>query len=346
MKVQIIALLVLVLTIAANATNYIPLRQAVKGQATNNLDPVNADTWKDILFAFLDGADVDVLVANSTLCISNSINMVNNIEEAVLHIVTRGWDWDNWLDFTSSVGTITPFVRTCYDVTYSSIHLGTDYVDSFSSFIDFANQAKNNAMMHIFDWYDVMAKVNDAIAKKKNKDLAFQIGRAITLLLVFPPKSTDVYASEYTELALPDLRPYEDFLKGFINGTQVFGSKSVKSCVNETEFMVKSIEDAQVQFNKKTDEGTRMGVFELADMFEHFRPLNEQCYNGVADVQAIIKKYINTFTSLIDIAINAARHFNQIYGDILGCYQNWRNKKYYEAGKNAGDVFYNVFFTK
>lgn len=302
------------------------------------------ETYKELLDALLEGAGVDNIVANSTECLHDVEHTYDDVGEAISHFVQRGWSWENYLDLNGALGDFTPLIRTCYNVTESSIDQARDHFGQFESFVDFANQAKNNAISHFMDWYDVYYKISEAIDKKRNKDVAFQVGRAFRLLLDFTPKMVNDNIEEFGELELPDLRPFEDFLKGFLNGTQILSSDKIKRCVNETEFMVASIEDANTQFRKGTDEGFKEGVFELADMFEHLRPLNEQCYNGIIDVEDIVKKYIKTFTSPLDIILNAARHFNQIYADALGVVQHCKNSEWKECGKDAGDVFYNIFF--
>jgi len=343
-NIILISLLVMLIACTVSATTTNIIRKNMNGDIRLESDSVEAASWKDILYAFLDGADVDKIVANSTKCVKNTDYSYDQLYEGIMHIVTRGWDWDNYLDLLSSVATVTPVVRTCYNVTVSTVKDSKGYINRFTSFTDFVAQARDNALRHIFDWYDVAAKINDAIVRSDQKTLAFQIGRAINLLLYFPPKLNYIVNSSLQLGEIPDFRWLEDFMKGFINGTKLLSSQNIKTCINETEFIVKSIEDANDQFGKQTDDGYREGVFELADVLEHLRPVNDGCYKGGIDIQTIIQKYIKTFKSPLDIVINAARHFNQIYSDVLGCYQNIHNEKWEEAGKNAGDIFYNIFF--
>jgi hypothetical protein len=342
---KIIALCILVLLIAINAQAYSAgyVRNNMKGGVRLESDSPNKDTWKDLVDAFLDGAEVDEYVANSTECVHDTEDTYEDMNEAIGHFIKRGWSWENWLDLNGALGSFTPFVRTCYDVGVGGKEDTMDYINSFDSLVDFAMQAKDNVVVHVFDWYDVIAKFNDAFSRGRNKDVAYQVGRALNLFLIFKPRSAPVQL-QAGEVTIPDFRWAEEFLKGFLNGTKVLSSDRVKHCVNETEFMVESIEDANAQFKKKTEESYREGVFELADMFEHLKPLNEECYYGVADVEATVKKYIKTFKSPIDIAINAARHFNELYSDGLALIQHFKNDEWYSAGYDSGDILYNIFF--
>lgn len=309
-------------------------------------DSTATPTWRDLIDAFLDGGKVDTIVKNTTNCVKNTESSFDNIESAILVFINKGWSWDNWLNFNGALGYLTPFIRTCYDVTNMTVIDFKYYSGKFQNFADFASQAKDNAMFHIFDWYDVIAKINDAIAKSDSKALAYQVGRALNLLLYFKPRGDANLVNTFEVMDIPDLRWLEDFMRGFLNGTRVLSSDRIKKCVNETEFMVKSLEDANKEFAKKTNDGFRSGVFEIGDMFSHMKPLNEQCYYGIGDVEAIIQKYITTFKSPVDILFNAARHFNQLYVDALSLMQHYRNSEYFNAGKDLGDAFYNVFCDK
>jgi hypothetical protein len=340
---KIFALLVVAILLVC--TTSATLNSVLKDRiASFNKGNLGADSWKDLFDSFLDGADVDKLVTNSTTCVHNTEHGYDDISEAIGHFIQRGWSWENYLDLNGALGNLTPIIRVCYNVTTDSYEDINDHFSKFTSFVDFVMQAKDNAFIHIFDWYDVYAKINDAISRGRNKDLAFQVGRSLNLFLNFKPRG-HAYLMHPDVGELPDLRPLEDWLKGFLNGTQILSSDKIKRCVNETDFMVTSIEDANRQFGLHTEDSFREGVFEIADMFAHLKPLNEQCYGGITDVESIIQKYIKSFTSPIDILINAARHFNEIYSDALGAIQHYNHSEWKECGKDCGDVFYNVFVT-
>lgn len=348
MRVALISVLLLVCAFSAHASSRDYIRDQMMKGLNLESDAVGADTWKDLFDAFLDGAEVDTFVENSTDCVHDFEYSYADMGEAISHFVKRGWSWENYLDLNEAMGTFTPLIRTCYDVSLDSVHDAKDHFDKFDSLVDFAMQAKDNIVIHVFDWYDVIAKFNEAFAKKKNKDIAFQAGRAVTLFLNFDAKMPSPSKAGHASANLGDiddiLRDAEEFMKGFLNGTQVLSSKRVTNCVNETEFMVESVEDAFDQFDKHSSEGTREGVFELADMFEHLKPLNEECYYAVGDIEATIQKYIKTFTSPLDIAFNAAKHFNELYVDVLSFLQHIKNNEWYSAGEDFGDMFYNIFF--
>jgi hypothetical protein len=348
MKVALISMCLVLLAFNASALSRNSIKEAMAGSMKLDSDSFGSDTWKDYFDAFLDGANVDEIVANSTDCVHDVEYSYDDTAEAISHFVSRGWSWETWLDLNEAIGTYTPLVRTCYDVTADSVEDAKDHFQRFDSVTDFALQAKDNIVVHIFDWYNIISKFNEAISKKKNKEIAFQAGAALNLFLNFDSKLTPTNGQESELYALGDiddlLRNAEEFMKGFLNGTKVLSSQRVKNCVNETEFMVASVEDAVDQFQKHTDEGFREGVFEIADTFEHFKPINEQCYYAVGDIETTIQKYIKTFKTPLDILFNAARHFNELYGDILGFIQHTKNGEWYDSGKDFGDIFYNIFF--
>lgn len=297
-------------------------------------------TWLEIADAFLEGADIDTLLGNSTECFHATEHAGEDIAEAVNHIITRGFSWENYLDVLGASGDISPMMRVCYDVGNDGWKEAIEHFRAFKSFVDFVMQCKDNAVIHLFDWYDIYDKITRAIDTKKPKDISFQIGRGLRLLLDFPARQSE----DNTQIDLPDLRPLEEFFKGFLNGTRVLSSDNIKNCVNETEFVVKSVEDANAEFKKDTPEGFRAGVLELTDIFEHLKPLNVDCNNASYDIEEVIKKYIKTFQSPIDILFNAARHFNSIYDDIKHIMDAYPKGDWKYIGHESGDIMYQIFF--
>jgi hypothetical protein len=344
MRYTAISLFVVLMVLVAQAAMPGAVKSRFGGKPTLASDKTLTSTWRELIDAFLDGSDINKIVSkNSTTCAHDFEDSWDDINEAVDHFIVRGWSWENWVDLNGAVGTFAPLIRVCYDVTFISKQDLDYYIGSFDSLVDFAVQAKDNVLRHIFDWYDVITKLNDAYAKQKDKDVAYQVGRALNLFFYFVPKMP-AQNQILTVRDIPSFRWLEEIFKGFINGTQVLSSKNVKNCINNTEFLVKSIEDANVQFRKQTDAGFREGVFELADIFSVLKPLNVDCYVGYGDVQAVIQKYIKTFTSPLDIAFNAAKHFNQLYVAGIDLVQKYYNSEWYQLGYDAGQIFFYIFF--
>lgn len=344
MRFTAISLFVIAMVLVAQAANPGAIRKNMKGGPILASDEVGADTWKDLIDSFIDGTDIDTIIRHTSDCVHNVEFSWQDTNEAIGHFIQRGWTWENWLDLTDSIGTFTPLIRNCYNVTLDADSDFIQYINAFDSLVDFGLQAKDNVLRHIFDWYDIINKFNTAFAAKKNKEVAYQAGRGVSLFFVFTPRMDTPRGLPVTLGDLPDFRWLEEIFKGFINGTQVFSSKNVKNCVNQTEFIVKSIEDANVQFRKKTPDGNREGAFELADICAVIKPLNVDCYTGYGDIQAVIQKYIKTFSSPLDIAFNAAKHFNQIYVDILSIVQHYDHSEWFKLGHDFGEIFFYIFF--
>lgn len=348
MKTLLVSIWIALFMLSIHASSPQYMRSFLRGNTKLETDsnPERKPTWKEIIDAFIDGTEIDDMFDNTTECVHDFEISYEDIYEATNHFIQRGWTWENWIDLNGAIGTITPLVRTCYDPTHDSINDAKDYFGSFNSIIDFGMQARDNVLVHIFDWYDVSAKINDYFQKGKTKDLANEIGHALNLFFVFDPKSPREARSTQSMNALPDLHWLENFLQGFINGTQVLSSESVVNCVNETLFMVDSLTDANAQFKKGGEEGFKQGVFEIADMCEHSKPLNQECKNGLEDVIKIVQKYINTFKNPSDILFNAAKHFMELYQDSIDFMQSLNKEEWYDAGLDLGDMFYLVFVDK
>lgn len=337
MKYTLVSLLCLLL-VASMATARLSVNAKMVSDA-------NADGWKEYLDAFLEGAKVDELVDNSTDCVHDFEHLNDDVGEAISHFIQRGWTMENYFDLLGAMADVTPTTRTCYDVTTTSYTDVTTHFGKFKDFMDFVMQTKDNVVNHLFDWYDVYAKLQDAITRGYPKEIAKEIGRATNLLLVFAPKASNSMTVNQP-ISLPDLSWLEDFAVGFINGTKVFSSDHIKNCINETDFMVESFKDADAEFKKGTAEGTRNGVFEIADMFEHLKPWNMECYDSSGEMYETIMKYISTFENPLDILFNAVKHFNKIWKDIDDFGEAYKKDDWKGMGHASGEIFYYIFFNK
>ena len=343
MKNSIFALLVVLLLISC--FTQVDARGATQHKVTGlNHHPNRKPTPQELFDSFMDGLDIDTMVANSTNCVHILEQGYIDISEAVNHIYKRGWSWENYLDVLSSLGTVTPITRTCFDVAVDARSEFSSYFGSFEGFIDFVNQARNNAITHSWEWYTISSAIVSAIQNNRPLEAAFQIGKGLHLMFDFKPTMNSVSISQIT-LDLPDLRPLEDLLKGFLEGSKVFDSENIRNCVNNTEFVVQSIEDANAEFSKKTDEGFRNGIFEITDVFEILKPLNLFCYDGTEDVRKIVNRIIKNFSSPLDILINAARHIPELSAAGLGVWQAFKNSEFKDMGTELGKIFYYVFIT-
>eukprot|EP00345_Euplotes_harpa_P012318 CAMPEP_0168334654 /NCGR_PEP_ID=MMETSP0213-20121227/10412_1 /TAXON_ID=151035 /ORGANISM="Euplotes harpa, Strain FSP1.4" /LENGTH=297 /DNA_ID=CAMNT_0008339371 /DNA_START=62 /DNA_END=952 /DNA_ORIENTATION=+ len=270
------------------------------------------ETYFELIDAAMDGANINDLMKNTTTCVHNIEKGSTEISATIMYFVNYGWSWDNYLNFNGALGNLTPIIRVCYDVIGNSTTSLQEHFSKFQNFVDFVNQAKNNAVKNIFTWYDIYARLQDAITRAKNKDAAFQIGRAARLLLDFPPQGVS-QVQQLDAVTLPDLRWLEDFARGFLNGTRVFSSDRIRKCINETDFVVQSFVDGNNCFANGTTNPFRCMVFEVADISEHLRPFNEECYYAGVDVYKVILNYIDTFKTPLDILFNALRNFMTIY---------------------------------
>lgn len=301
-------------------------------------------TFIELFDSFLDGFEVNSLVANSTECVHKTERGYTDIYEAVNHLIHRGWTWENHLDLLGSMGHVTPITRTCFDVTVGAREQLNTFFSNFDGFIDFANQVRGGIIANAWEWYTISSALVSAIQNNRPKEVAFQAGRGLKLLFKFNPTLSTQNAAEL-EVSLPNLRPLEDFMKGFITGSRVFDSENIRNCVNETEFLVASIEDANREFSRRTDAGFRAGVFEVADIFERLKPLNLWCHDGTNDVVRIATNMYNTFNSPIDIVINAARNGPAISAAALSVWQAFRNENWKTVGEQSGYIFFMVFKT-
>ncbi|CAI2374552.1 unnamed protein product [Moneuplotes crassus] len=318
---------------------------SVQARATGLKKNLKAQpTVQELFDSFLEGFDVNSFVTNSTECIHKTEKGYVDISEAVNHLIHRGWTWENHLDLLGSFGNMTPITRTCFDVAVGARDQITDFFGNFDGFIDFATQVKDGAIANAWEWYTISSAIVSSIQGNRPKEVAFQAGKALALLFKFNPRFTaqDIVK---TIVSLPSLKPLEDFLVGFIEGSTVFDSENIKGCVSETEFLVQSVEDANKEFSRGTEAGFREGVFEIADVFERLKPLNEGCYKGANDVIRIVTNMYNTFNSPLDIVINAARNGPAISASALGLYQAFRNENWKTVGREGGRIFFYVFKT-
>jgi hypothetical protein len=317
--------------------------QVMCARAFETSNNYKSATWQELFDSFMEGAQFDDLIDNTTDCVHKVERGYADMSEAVNHFAVRGWSWENYLDFLGAIGDFSPITRSCYDVVGEIVLDVKDHFSRFSSFIDYFTQLFANAKLHFFDWYKIYTEITNAISRNRPKEVAFQVGFATVLLFSFTP--TSEITQTYTEVNIPNLEWLADLMEGFLNGTRILSSDNIKQCLNETDFAVDSITDANREFAKGTDEGFRNGIIELTDIFEHLLPWQTDCYDGVADIKKIILQYYNSFESPIDILYNAVRHMSEISIDFVSALQNFKNSKWEALGKNIGDIFYNIFAT-
>ena len=298
-------------------------------------------TWYELIDAFFDGAQADTLVKNTTLCVKQLEKGNDDMYKVMYNFYWYGWTWQYYLDFNGALGDLTPIIRTCYDVIDNSTVGTINHFSKFKDIVDFANQAKDNCVRNLFTWYDVYSRITDAINRGIQKDVSYQIGRSIRLFFDFVPRQSEV--DTHVSISLPDFRPFEDFIVGFLNGTRVISSPSIKKCINETEFIVASFEDGNRCFQNGTVNSFRCAVFEVADVAEHLRPFNEHCYQAGTDIYTTIIKYIQTFKTPMDFVFNALRHIYEISTDALAFYQHIIGANWKSAGYDIGEIVFFVF---
>jgi hypothetical protein len=300
-------------------------------------------TWKELFDSFMEGAQFDDLVGNTTDCVHYVERGYDDLSEAVNHLVVRGFTWENYLDLMGALSDVTPIARTCYDVVGESYFSLSDHFARFNGFVDFITQVFDNMKLHFADWWNVYSRITDSLKRNRPKEVAFQIGTAVVLLFNFKPRAE--LTQIHTEVFIPNFDWAVDFLKGFLNGTRILSSDRIKRCINETDFVVDSITDANTEFRKGTDEGRRNGIFELTDIFAHLRPWQEQCVGGFQDLEKIILTYFNSFDTPMDIFYNAIRHSGQISISFVSALQNFKNSNWEKLGANIGDIFYDILVT-
>jgi hypothetical protein len=310
-------------------------------QTSNNY---KSSTWQELFDSFMEGAQFDDLIENTTDCVHTLEIGYADVSEAVNHLYVRGYSWENYLDFLGSIGDFSPITRSCFDVVGQTSFDLKDHFSRFDGFVDYATQILQNAKSHFFDWYTIYTKITDAVSRNRPKEVAFQVGYAFVLLFNFKPNA-ELTTQIYTEVNIPNLEWLADLLEGFLNGTRILSSDNIKKCINETDFAVDSVTDANREFKKGTDEGFRNGVIELTDVFEHLLPWQTDCYDGAADIKKIVLQYYNSFESPLDILYNAIRHSSEISIDFVSALQNFKNEKWEALGKNVGDIFFNIFAT-
>ena len=211
-----------------------PSVMSTKPKAVNNMlkqrlisDAELSITWYEIFDGFLDGAQVDTYVKNTTKCVKELERGNDDMNKVAYNVYWYGWKWEYYLDFNGALGDLTPIIRTCYDVVDNSTASAKAHFSRFKDFVDFANQAKDNVGRNIFSWYEIYTRITEAIARPSPREVAYQVGKALKLFFDFIPRSSNDNLTKMS-VSLPDFRPFEDFAIGFLNGTRVISSPAIK----------------------------------------------------------------------------------------------------------------------
>ncbi|CAI2373367.1 unnamed protein product [Moneuplotes crassus] len=307
------------------------------------------DMTANLLDRFMDGMKINELASNTTECVHYSELAYSNLKSSLTNFATIGWDVERHMDFLLSLGNLAPMIKTCYNTTKNGTVEFFEYINDIHNFTEFTDQLLIGVIRRSWDWYKITSSLIFAMDVNRIDEIAYQLGVATRLLIDEAPtlKKLDTLRNSQSSspfsLKLPDLRPYERFLSGFINGSHIFNSTNITHCVNETKFMADAFEHANFGISSQTTDGYEHALFDIADVLEHLAPHTEACYGGLIDIMDILNRYNQTIFSPTQLAITAFRNSPALYADAVSAYDNYHSSNYTAMGWRIGDFLFNVF---
>ncbi|CAI2373094.1 unnamed protein product [Moneuplotes crassus] len=303
----------------------------------------------NLLDHFMKGMKINELASNTTECVHYSEDAYFHLKSSIQNMTEGNWNVSTHLYFLSSLGNLTPMIKTCYNTTKNGTAEFFEHFNGFHNFTDFMNQTATHVMEHYWDWYKITSSLMFALEGNRTDEVAYQLGAATRLIIDVTPRSAklDILRSSQPSnsfnLKLPDLRPYERFFSGFINGSHIFNSTNITHCVNETKFMADAFENATYGLSNKTTDGYEHALFDIADVLEHLAPHTEACYGGLIDIMDILNRYNQTIYSPTQLGITAFRNSPALYADAVSAYESYHSSNYTAMGWRIGDFFFNLF---
>lgn len=302
----------------------------------------------NLLDHFMEGMKINELAANTTECVHYTEVGYDHLRSAVENMTHNGWNVSTHLNFLTSLGNLAPMIKTCYNTTKNGTAEFFDHLNGFHNLTDFLNQTSTHVMEHYWDWYKITSSLMFALEGNRTDEAAYQLGAATRLIIDVTPRSSkrstlQGSASSGFSFQLPNLRPYENFLSGFINGSHVLNSTNITHCLNETGFLAGALENATYGLGNQTLEGFEHALFDIADVLEHLGPQGLSCYGGVIDAVDILNRYNQTLYSPTQIGITALRNSPALYADVMGAYAGYNSSNYTTMGYSFGDMFFNLF---
>lgn len=300
--------------------------------------PEEINAW---ILEFLRGAQADEFITNSTACVNATELTVGAFVYSIEGYLADK-SIDNYFNVTKSVSSVTPMLKTCYDVSTDAFDAILNHFTKFTDFFQFMQYFMMNAVGNMADFKNLYDQAEADLANGDYDHIAYLAGVGVRKLFKFEPfNSLDLRQA----LSAEDEDLFErfwDFTMAFLEGTKVLATPNMTDC---SAAWVEADRTFNTAVNMIRDGGeTREAVFLVADIFGLVYPMNFNCFQGYVEAAAIIASYSSIFDSPLNIFFHLIYNFGRIYDDLAAAVAAATAGDAKALGESIGDVFYILFF--
>ena len=144
------------------------------------------------------------------------------------------------------------------------------------------------------------------------------------------------------------------FLEGLAEGMLNEYAVHLDACIDDATHIIEIVEEAFKLLGSGEDKSLLKRIMEafqaLGAAFKYVPDLVAECGQAGKDISATISKVILLFSNptalVLDIAKNVFWHGIQISGDLWHAVIHFQNKNYKEAGRDIGDIIYQLILSR
>ena len=316
---------------------------------------LNTFNYKDadaFVFGLAEGLRLDQDVENSTACMTSTRDAAFEIYTASDSFV-REWHSENrlnnWFNTAKSFQTMSPMIKTCYDVGALSFDHWSKHFKQFHSWVGFFKSFISNLVGQLFNIQTYINSFQKALDGEK-KDFALlgkTTGQLIHSVFIFQNTSPDLFAAEDNSEDLIDTDYFKlitDFTNGFLEGSQVFNTPNMTKCVDS--FI--NLDQLVISYVNNFAKGDhKNGVYDLADTFGSLYPLSFHCHYGGEEMVSNAMEHKEIREDPLQIVYHIIYHFGEIFDDMRDMIHEALNgMDMTVAGKKFGDMIYKILFVE
>lgn len=333
----------------ANSLSFNGLFNMIKsGFETEKLQDDQPDAFDDLdkyITMFLKGAGVIPSVANATDCIDSTRDLAKTMNSSVQNIISKGFNIDSYLAATEAIGSAQPAIKTCYDSGFDGYKQAADHLSHFSSTKSFFTKMGLKTAYSFFDWYSLYYSFNGAIAKKNSTMISFFAGQFVHTLLDFDEtlNGTMSLKSSQNGLEVGFVDFTYDLVYSFLDGALILESTLIENCESNATVFINNFDYALSEFKKHTEEGTKNGVYAIADIFGGFHDVNTICLGGVNAGWSKVQEYLKITAHPLEIIYNIVWNYRRVYKHLLQAIECVFVMDAKCIGFEGGSLVYQVF---
>ncbi len=248
---------------------------------------------------------IDDYVPETSDCVGLSETAAGDLTQGFKGFFTQGFTMNSYLQWTRSFQSLDPMLKTCYNVSNDGIHSALTYLRKFPSAGAYFQKLGWNFLYSFFPWWNVYDGFKAAIAADDNVKIAYWAGNATHLMFAVSPKLT----------AAPNdiVNPFYQFGLQFLNGTGMISSPQVSMCYSEYTSFMATCNRAKAAIDSDAPGHEQEAVQAIADAFNEFYPLNNQCNNGRMAMVSVFEQYMRIWTKPLEIFFNTINYFKPIF---------------------------------